>query len=173
MEFCEEAAITPTIELAKLALVTSRDEEDDEAENCGAESSNDTDVTLVDDIAPRFTDHQQISSLRSPRSILGKRSRDVDMQSNEMSVVDLGDAASSSSMVASPAHSTRAETSRSPPPCSDDNTSPRVGDDGDIEMEDTPPPLEALSPAPRPPARKSSKIDGSIMMFGKTDQCAL
>ena len=49
LKYSETPAVTPSIDLAKLALVTSRDEEEDEAEKGGSDSSNDTDATLVDD----------------------------------------------------------------------------------------------------------------------------
>ncbi|KAJ7204386.1 hypothetical protein GGX14DRAFT_646865, partial [Mycena pura] len=48
LEFSEDPAITPALELAKLALVTSKDEEEDEDKG-GTDSSNDTDATLVED----------------------------------------------------------------------------------------------------------------------------
>lgn len=67
MEYCEQPSVTPTIELAKLALVTSRDEEEDEAESRATDSSNDTDVTLVEG---------PISESPSRTSILGKRARE-------------------------------------------------------------------------------------------------
>lgn len=69
MKYADEAAITPKVDLAKLALVTSKDEEEDEADRPGTEGSNDTDATLVEDAPAR---------LRSPSpspSVLGKRPR--------------------------------------------------------------------------------------------------
>ncbi|KAK7063918.1 USP domain-containing protein [Favolaschia claudopus] len=48
LEYCEQPAVTPALELAKLALVTSKDEEDDEDKG-GTDTSNDTDATLVED----------------------------------------------------------------------------------------------------------------------------
>lgn len=55
LEYAENPAVTPSIELAKLALVTSKDEEvDDEStttdKSGSAGGSDDTDATLVDDI---------------------------------------------------------------------------------------------------------------------------
>jgi len=54
LEHAEGPAVTPTIDLAKLALVTSKDEEEDEPERerGSTESSNDTDATLVDEGPP-------------------------------------------------------------------------------------------------------------------------
>ena len=53
MEHCKTATVTPELELAKLALVTSQDEEEDETDK-GVHGlrSNDTDATLVDEMAP-------------------------------------------------------------------------------------------------------------------------
>ncbi|TFY55421.1 hypothetical protein EVG20_g9326 [Dentipellis fragilis] len=74
MEHCETAAVTPTIELAKLALVTSKDEEEDDVDRGGTDSSNDTDATLVED-APM---HTAPTSMEASSSVLGKRARDTD-----------------------------------------------------------------------------------------------
>jgi len=52
LEHADIASVTPTMELAKLALVTSKDEEDD-IEQTATDSSNDTDDTLVEDAPPR------------------------------------------------------------------------------------------------------------------------
>ncbi|KAH8835135.1 hypothetical protein DL96DRAFT_1572945 [Flagelloscypha sp. PMI_526] len=50
LEMDSAPSITPSIELAKLALVTSKDEEEDDAAQTGTDhSSNDTDATLVED----------------------------------------------------------------------------------------------------------------------------
>ncbi|KAF5383997.1 hypothetical protein D9757_006974 [Collybiopsis confluens] len=57
MEFADNPAVTPSIELAKLALLTSKDEEDDDVSidsngsngKTGTDASNDTDATLVED----------------------------------------------------------------------------------------------------------------------------
>lgn len=55
LEYADNPAVTPSLELAKLALVTSKDEEvDDEStatdKSGSAGGSDDTDATLVDDI---------------------------------------------------------------------------------------------------------------------------
>src|ERR1700722_2883990 len=79
LEYCEAAAVTPTLELAKLALVTSRDEEEDEADKGGTDSSNDTDATLVED-GPR------LPMSEPPNTVLGKRPRDITQEPNAMDV---------------------------------------------------------------------------------------
>jgi ubiquitin carboxyl-terminal hydrolase 25/28 len=58
LEYCEDPAVTPALELAKLALVTSKDEEEDEDKG-GTDSSNDTDATLVEDGLPRISASDQ------------------------------------------------------------------------------------------------------------------
>ncbi|KAJ7665439.1 hypothetical protein DFH06DRAFT_1187350 [Mycena polygramma] len=58
LEYCEHPAVTPALELAKLALVTSKDEEEDEDKG-GTDSSNDTDATLVEDGPTRISSSDQ------------------------------------------------------------------------------------------------------------------
>jgi ubiquitin carboxyl-terminal hydrolase 25/28 len=79
LECCETAAVTPALELAKLALVTSRDEEEDEADKGGTDSSNDTDATLVED-GPLGYPTDMPAHVQSP-SVLGKRPRNLTQQS--------------------------------------------------------------------------------------------
>lgn len=89
LEYCETASVTPTLELAKLALITSRDEEEDEVDKGGTDSSNDTDATLVDDGPSRTTlgpSSLSDSPGQSSSSVLGKRPRDLDRQPSEMEV---------------------------------------------------------------------------------------
>jgi ubiquitin carboxyl-terminal hydrolase 25/28 len=78
LEYCEDPAVKPTIELAKLALVTSKDEEEEEGDKAGTDSSNDTDVTLVEDGSTRVSapsETMTTSPIQTSFSILGKRSR--------------------------------------------------------------------------------------------------
>lgn len=88
LEYSQSMAITPALELAKLALVTSRDEEEDEVDRGGTDSSNDTDATLVDDSSAKMPQSDQAlrSPLRSPGSVLGKRIRDEALQKSDMDV---------------------------------------------------------------------------------------
>ncbi|KAJ3786715.1 hypothetical protein GGU10DRAFT_166019 [Lentinula aff. detonsa] len=63
LEYADHPSVTPSIELAKLALVTSKDEEeeveeesnkaDSQSNKAGTDSSQDTDATLVEDLPPR------------------------------------------------------------------------------------------------------------------------
>ena len=78
LECCEDPAVKPSIELAKLALVTSKDEEEEEGDKAGTDSSNDTDVTLVEDGSTRVSapsETMTASPIQTSFSILGKRSR--------------------------------------------------------------------------------------------------
>lgn len=86
LEYSENPAVTPTLELAKLALVTSRDEEEDEIDRGGTDTSNDTDATLVED-SPTRPQAETLGSPDSPgKSVLGKRGRELDQKGNEMDV---------------------------------------------------------------------------------------
>jgi len=78
--------VTPTVELAKLALVTSRDEEEDEIDKGGTDSSNDTDATLVDDGPSQLSIETPNSPKSLGKSVLGKRGREIDRKTNEMDV---------------------------------------------------------------------------------------
>ncbi|KAJ3766163.1 hypothetical protein FB446DRAFT_758748 [Lentinula raphanica] len=63
LESADHPSVTPSIELAKLALVTSKDEEEEveeefnkaesQSHKTGTDSSHDTDATLVEDLPPR------------------------------------------------------------------------------------------------------------------------
>jgi len=106
MEFAENPAVTPSLELAKLALVTSKDEEEDDANTSGgaqprmveaSSSSPSTDATLVEEaVATAHNSHPHkpggpsgISSVApapaQPSSILGKRPREVDQPGDKTS----------------------------------------------------------------------------------------
>ncbi|KAI9070249.1 cysteine proteinase [Trametes sanguinea] len=170
MEYCENPSITPEIELAKLALVTTQDEEEDDNDKAGTDSSNDTDATLVDDMAPRPTyDRATSSPLQSPtESVLGKRSRDGD------SSMDVDTAAP----VASPSERIEAatKTAPSPPGASMQDATDLINDavasssklppadsQADVEMKDE----SQSNKAPPLPPRRTRTTDDSVMMFGR------
>lgn len=155
MENSDDPAIVPSIDLAKLALVTSRDEEEDEADRGGTDSSNDTDATLVDDAPPRF----QSQGPSQPAE------QTDDNRMGDGSAMDLDDANSSYP-------SKRVD---SPP-----TSSPQAGSSFSIDRDggDTPPPpLEPVDQdVEMQPAMSSNKRtslirrpteSGSVMMFGK------
>jgi len=106
MEFAENPAITPSLELAKLALVTSKDEEEDSANTSdsskprtveASSSSASTDATLVEEaVATTHNSHLHkpggpsglssvIPAPAQPSSILGKRAREADLPDDKTS----------------------------------------------------------------------------------------
>lgn len=173
LEYCESAAVTPTIDLAKLALVTSRDEEEDEADKGGTDSSNDTDATLVDD-GPSRAPAQSQSPPRSSSTVLGKRPRDIDRQRSSMDVdspiVSSPKDKDDYVMVPSP---TRRSSSpllidkENLAPISEASTSKAADKDGDVDMGGTPAP-EAKPPLPP----RKREVNDSTMMFGKQHDVA-
>jgi ubiquitin carboxyl-terminal hydrolase 25 len=135
------------MELAKLALVTSKDEDDD-IEQTATDSSNDTDATLVEDAPPRAgagTSSPVGSPGVSSSSVLGKRSRDKESGSR-MSIDSITDKDNyviiSTSLDAGPSG---------------------LGDAGKVDMKDA----EAPAPSsPKPPPLPPRKTSESVMMFG-------
>jgi ubiquitin carboxyl-terminal hydrolase 25/28 len=106
MEFAENPAITPSLELAKLALVTSKDEEEDDANTSGStkprtveasSSSASTDATLVEEAVATAHNHllhkpggpsglsSAVPAPAQPSSILGKRPREADQLGDKTS----------------------------------------------------------------------------------------
>lgn len=172
LEYCKTAAVTPTIELAKLALVTSRDEEDDELEKGGTDSSNDTDATLVDDgvSRPSLTGSSQEAAQPPPlslNSVLGKRARD-EKKANDMEVdspvcESPKDNEGFVFVNTSPRTSQKSVTTTMP-----ESSPPRHSDEPqDIEMQNT----ISQKPPPLPPRRKPEP-SSSDMMFGKQHDVA-
>lgn len=84
LETTQAPAVTPTIELAKLALLTSKDEEEDDPERVGTDSSHSTDATLVEESGPVRTGSpvQQKSPKSVASSVLGKRVRGFGFKRN-------------------------------------------------------------------------------------------
>lgn len=174
LEYHQTAAITPTVELAKLALVTSRDEEDDEVDRGGTDSSNDTDATLVEDAPSRVPaiDPAPKSPLRSPGSILGKRLREGPREKSQMDVdspVQEPEQHDKDSfiMVSKP---TSPLLSNSPQGSAESSSSAarmtsKTGETADVEMQDITKPDPAKAP-PLPPRKPAANSD-SVMMFGK------
>jgi ubiquitin carboxyl-terminal hydrolase 25/28 len=177
LEYSETAAVTPTVELAKLALVTSRDEEDDEVDRGGTDSSNDTEATLVEDgpSRPSLVESSSYSAERGTNTVLGKRGRDIPLKSTNDMEVDSPAPESpkdNGSFVTAPSTA----SSVSPPPPSSSNSSGQAsqmsvvkGDsDGDIEMAPAP---ATRKPPPLPPRKHTVKSE-SVMMFGKQHDVA-
>ncbi|KAL0951889.1 hypothetical protein HGRIS_008546 [Hohenbuehelia grisea] len=179
MEYCEAAAVTPTIELAKLALVTSRDEEDEEADKGGTDSSNDTDATLVEDGPSRFVSEplpqSPKSPLQSPGSVLGKRPRGVERSRSAMDV-DSPAAASSPREQDSDAFVTAPPSRHASQEHADTvmgvdekagSQAATVDKDGDVVM-------GSGAASPKKPAltRKPTQASDSVMMFGRQHDVA-
>lgn len=144
LEYSETPAVTPEIELAKLALVTSRDEEEDEADKAPA----------AEPPTPSL----------SNGSVLGKRGRELDL-SRQKSVVDMD--VEGYVLVSSPPRRTG-----SPQSMEQDRASPMKGitdKDGDASMKEATP---APDRPPPPPPRKVDSIDSGGMMFGKQHDVA-
>ncbi|KAI0776350.1 cysteine proteinase [Trametes elegans] len=169
MEYCENPAITPEIELAKLALVTTQDEEEDEADKAGTDSSNDTDATLVDDMGPRPTpyDRAPSSPLQSPTgSVLGKRSRDGDASMDidaTPPVASPAERVAAASAASSPKQDAQDATEFIEEAIASSSKLPPADAQADVEMKDE----SQANKAPPLPPRKPRPTDDSVMMFGR------
>lgn len=156
LEHCREIAVTPTRELAKLALVTSRDEEDDEIGKGGTDYSNDTDATLVDDglSRPSLTSQEvTLSPPLSPTSVLGKRARD-EKKGNDMEIDSPAcENSKDKAFVLSNA------SSRAPLEPADDSPKSSSSRKLNEAQDQKPPPL---------PPRRMPEASSSEMMFGKS-----
>jgi ubiquitin carboxyl-terminal hydrolase 25/28 len=157
LEYCEDPAVKPTIELAKLALVTSKDEEEEEGDKAGTDSSNDTDVTLVEDGSTRVSAQSETmtaSPVQASFSILGKRSRGAGSKME----IDTSDADRDKDYVIVSKPGTPVQTPAELPPESQTTTG------SDVEM------LEIEKPKPVASVRKGT----TGMMFGeiKHSSCA-
>lgn len=162
LEYSEQTAVTPTLDLAKLALVTTQDEEEDDQGGAGTDASNDTDATLVEDGPIRPMDRSSPSPIREPLSpsVLGKRNRgrtiDVDMEGITTSESEKDYVVVSKSP--SPQAKERPTPERKPSSSKRKNTAEQE----DVSMKD----VQERKAPPLPP-RKSATTSDSVMMFGK------
>ena len=167
LEHADIASVTPTMELAKLALVTSKDEEDDN-EQTATDSSNDTDATLVEDapvpragpVAGAGTRAGTGSPVGSPgassSSVLGKRARDkeADVVGSRMSIDSVTDKEDNFVIISKSADAGPSGLGL--------GVSAGAGAATDVEMKDAEAPAQSGAKPPLPP-RKTSE---SVMMFG-------
>lgn len=161
LESSSAPAVTPSLELAKLALVTSKDEEEEEQERGGTDSSNSTDATLVDEPAPVRAGSPVQSKSPSPgaSSVLGKR------QSRDGEAADEPDKVKDDYVLVSKASG------------SDTPVTIAADGDGDVQMEhfedaETQVQSTTVSKAPPLPPRSKAHTSGSEMMFGKQHDVA-
>jgi len=165
LEHADLASVTPTMELAKLALVTSKDEEDD-IEQTATDSSNDTDATLVEDApAPRAgpvagagtrtgTGSPVGSPGASSSSVLGKRARDKE--------ADVGSRMSVDSVTDKDNFVIISKSADAGPSGLGLGVSASAGAATDVEMKDAEAPAQSGAKPPLP----SRKTSDSVMMFG-------
>ncbi|THG97453.1 hypothetical protein EW026_g4549 [Hermanssonia centrifuga] len=170
MEYCDTAAVTPTKELAQLALITSQDEEEDDQGGTNTDASNDTDATLVEDgpVRPSYERSSQSPSRSSSSpSVLGKRVRefprtqgmDVDGEPSEADK-DGFVMVSKPTSPPDPVHSPIKPTASSSKQKTVDNAP-------DVEMQDlSQKAVNDAKPPPLPP-RKPRETSDSTMMFGR------
>lgn len=166
LENSASPSVTPTLELAKLALVTSKDEEEEDAEPGGTDSSNSTDATLVDEPAPiRESSPPQPKSPTSPgTSVLGKRSRTLTRKKTDNTSEEQGKDKEDYVLISKPSGSNTPVTAT-------------VDSEGDISMaengsSDSKNASASASKAPPLPPRPKTQQSGSDMMFGKQHDVA-
>ncbi|KAG8711513.1 ubiquitin-specific protease ubp2 [Ceratobasidium sp. 423] len=158
MAYADDAAVTPEIELAKLALVTSKDEEEDAA--------GQTVTTEPAEIATKPEDTTDTAADAKPDEVMESQpteqpsaaeTQDTEMQSRP---------ASPPSTIKDDAD----EEMKPPTPPTADDEKAQDGDDGDsmvVEIGDDPP--SAPGELEIMPSRKKSTMvpDSGAMMFGK------
>ncbi|KAI0095055.1 hypothetical protein BDY19DRAFT_916041 [Irpex rosettiformis] len=173
LEYCDQAAVTPSMDLAKLALVTSQDEEEEDfSGGSSTDASNDTDATLVEDGPARpIQERASQSPLRessSSSSVLGKRNRHSTRKSSDMDVDNEHVDVDKDGFVMVSKPSSPAETRRTSPPASSSpaklkKSPPRQED---VDTKDKSKKSANDEKAPPLPPRKRAAAD-SIMMFGR------
>ncbi|KIL00786.1 hypothetical protein PAXRUDRAFT_129015 [Paxillus rubicundulus Ve08.2h10] len=176
LEYCDTAAVTPTMDLAKLALVTSRDEEDDEAESRGTDSSNDTDATLVEDSQSPGC----LSSTDVANTVLGKRARDDQRLSTTMGADDNPLPKSPVSdmektgyvMVSHPSSPRRSKSPGSDPAISSGSASKSSTPKETIPLDSAQQGGEEAAKKSSLPGRKAPVRSESVMLFGKQHDVA-
>jgi ubiquitin carboxyl-terminal hydrolase 25 len=180
LEYSDTPAVTPDLELAKLALVTSKDEEDDEhgRNDIGTDSSASTDATLVDEPVPMgpalapaslAPPSSPVSSPMSPSpSVLGKRQRRA-RSAPSMDVDSHNDIDKDGFIlvpkVTSPSVTAIEHQRDTPEPKADGGDQPSASKDIDMSVVED---KVNNKPPPLPPRRKPEVNSESVMMFGKS-----
>ena len=180
LEVNKSAAVTPNLDLAKLALVTSKDEEENDGDQGGTDSSHSTDATLVDENAtavhessqPRSYSNTSIISKsvsppplsRSPSSVLGKRTRRECRGDDDAMIMDGAFTEATFEqdgfvLVSEPSSPSGLE---SKPSGSD--TPVTIEDEGDVEMAG---PIAGEVPKAPPLPPRPKVASSSEMMFGR------
>ncbi|KAF8581701.1 cysteine proteinase [Ramaria rubella] len=183
LEYSDIPAITPDLELAKLALVTSKDEEEDEhgRTDVRTDSSASTDATLVDEpipigstAAPASTPHASSSlpALSQSPSVLGKRQRARSAPS--MDVDPVGELElDRDGFVMVPKPSSASEHRRTSSGTSNaKGEAADLASEKDVDMRDGATENKENKPPPLPPRRKPDVNTESVMMFGKQHDVA-
>ena len=167
LEHAEEASVTPTMDLAKLALVTSRDEEDEEAESRGTDSSNDTDATLVEDSQSlgRF------AAAESADTVLGKRARDdkaMDVDEDSSPKSPISDSEKNGYvMVSHPSSPRRSKSPRLDPESSSSSSSKSVSKEAGVKISAQQSDEDVTKKSTLSERRAQTTTD-SVMLFGKS-----
>jgi ubiquitin carboxyl-terminal hydrolase 25 len=157
-------AVLPEVELAKLALMTSKDEEAEAVARAPTETSSgtaDTDSTLVDttvegptSTAPDTTQVAAESSPKSPTSVLGKRPGEAleDTRESRRSPMEVDERSSPTRKLASSLDK--------------DDSQPEVlvDKDEDAVMLDSTSKAAPMQPPPLPPRKRTETVGD--MMFG-------
>lgn len=154
------------MDLAKLALVTSRDEEDEEAESRGTDSSNDTDATLVEDLQSLG----RHATADSADTVLGKRARDdkaMDVDEDGSPKSPVSDSEKNGYvMVSHPSSPRRSKSPRLGPTSSSSSSSKSISSKETAVKSSAQQGDEDKKPSS--PERKTQTTSDSVMMFGKS-----
>ncbi|KAJ3805779.1 hypothetical protein F5876DRAFT_51258 [Lentinula aff. lateritia] len=194
LEYADNPSVTPSIDLAKLALVTSKDEEEEvedesnkaesQSHEAGTDSSQDTDVTLVDDLPPRPTHplptyHSTSDSSSSATERPHRTNSPISVSSSSTSLYSSPDQSHSPP---SPTRSPSSVLGKRPPPLVSvsELRQAAASDSEDVVMRDASPvreprglPKPPQNPPPLPPRRPAAPVhNDSVMMFGKQHDVA-
>ncbi|KAJ3523880.1 hypothetical protein NM688_g8653 [Phlebia brevispora] len=169
LEYCESVAVTPTKELAKLALITSQDEEEDDQGSAGTDTSNDTDATLVDDGPVRSVTFERTAQSpieeASPASVLGKRGRELPHTQSMDVDGETTDVDKDGYVVVSKPPSPGGSSPENVASSSKQKTVAQ--DTQDVEMRDETQKAPAEAKPPPLPPRRPKEVNESVMMFGR------